>query len=337
MNDDLLVKYMAGEADEHERGLVEAWLRQNDENARIYRRLELIWNGSAELVPEETPDEEIAWERFRERLKQADQPEMAPAPVETGVARPGTELNDEPGLPSRNWLAVAAVLTLLLVAGGIAEYLGGFWSGRTMTLHAEQVTADATLPDGTEVVLNRNSVLSYPGGFKGTTRAVTLSGEAFFDVEPDQDRPFVITVGGLEVEVTGTSFNVKSRQDLTEVIVETGSVQVRRGDEMISLQSGEKAVSASDSKLKKTPARNTLYQYYRTREFVCKGTPLQELVDVLNEAYSVHILVPDTALQQQPLTAIFRREESPDQIVKALAETFALTVRHEGEQIILER
>lgn len=69
------------------------------------------------------------------------------------------------------------------------------------------------LPDGTKVWLNAASSLKYPARFSGNTRTVELSGEGFFEIEPDKKRPFKVLSGGQEVVALGTSFNVLAYPD----------------------------------------------------------------------------------------------------------------------------
>lgn len=321
MNDDLLVKYLTGDANERERRRVEDWRQHSEKNARHFRQMARIWTESRKLAPENTVDEDAAWERFRERVKQQE------------------AAHHLPQVPyAKRWLRVAAVLALLVVAGWAVRYLlQEQGTPRMVKLASEREVREATLPDGSVVTLNKNSTLSYPRKFSGAERPVVLQGEAFFSIERDKDKPFIITVNDLKVQVTGTAFNVKSRDGITEVIVETGSVKVSRGKEEIALQPGEKTVSAEGEALIKEPARNTLYKYYRTKEFVCDGTPLQELASTLNEAYGTRIVIPDTALRQASITTVFQSDESLDQILKVISRTFDITVRYQGEQIILER
>src|SRR3546814_16186099 len=126
MNDDLLVKYLAGEAEEHERRRIADWLR-DEKNAAHFRQLEQIWNGSRELAPSDAPDAEEAWERFKVR-------------------------KDLPGGPQerslRDWLPVAAVLALLLVAGGVSGYAGGFLCWLMVGVNSEHTVMTLTLVVG---------------------------------------------------------------------------------------------------------------------------------------------------------------------------------------------
>ncbi|RYE12086.1 MAG: hypothetical protein EOP51_32185, partial [Sphingobacteriales bacterium] len=68
------------------------------------------------------------------------------------------------------------------------------------------------LNDGTRVKLNTGSKLRYPAAFTGSTRQVTLQGEAWFEVAPDASRPFIITAGASRVRVLGTRFNINMKQ-----------------------------------------------------------------------------------------------------------------------------
>lgn len=337
MNDDLLAKYLAGEAGPGERLRVEEWLRQDEEHLRYYRGFEAIWNQSGAMASGGAADEQAAWERFKKRVSQAKG--GAPGP-ETPA---GQEIPAGPGtpagarLPGRSWLRVAATLALLVSAGWLGWYLLRGMNGSGMTVLASGDTVkEVQLSDGSLVTLNKNSRLSYPRGFGDGDRLVTLSGEAFFEVAHRDHQAFIIDVNDLEVRVTGTSFNVKGRDGNTEVIVETGSVSVSSGEGEVALRPGEKVSSIAGGELSKEQTGSALYKYYRTNKFVCQATPLRELADVLSEAYGVNIVVPDETLQQLPITTVFD-DQSLDSILEVIGETFDISIQHEEKQIVLKR
>lgn len=89
------------------------------------------------------------------------------------------------------------------------------------------------LGDGTEITLNAESSIRFPKIFEGETREVFLEGEAFFDVYPDKERPFIITSDKLQTTVLGTSFNVRSYKDENNISVAvlSGKVKVKAIDE----------------------------------------------------------------------------------------------------------
>ncbi|WPP49761.1 FecR family protein [Catalinimonas niigatensis] len=89
------------------------------------------------------------------------------------------------------------------------------------------------LTDGTRVVLNAESKLTFPEHFSDTLRVVYLSGEAFFEVEEDKNRPFVVQTSNIHIQVLGTSFNLHAYEEdsLTQVALLEGKVSVQSAQE----------------------------------------------------------------------------------------------------------
>jgi ferric-dicitrate binding protein FerR (iron transport regulator) len=317
INDDLLVKYLLGEATEEERLQVEAWMASDAANKKQYEDFKTIWEESKQLAAVSTVDENAAWQRFRQRVQQ--QKEKA------AVRR----------IRPAAWLRIAALFSVIAGAGYFGYKLLSEKPVETIVVASNQAALVDTLPDGSVVTLNKNSQLDYPSKFKGETRTISLKGEAFFNVTPNKEKPFIIHVNDITVRVVGTSFNVKSVNGITEVIVETGIVQVIRNNKMVELRPNEKAkVTQQDSVLKKEAEQDKLYNYYRSKEFVCDGTPLWKLVEVVNEAYDVHIEIENPKLRSEPLTVTFNNE-SLDQILDVIEKTFNITAIKEKDRIIL--
>jgi ferric-dicitrate binding protein FerR (iron transport regulator) len=134
----------------------------------------------------------------------------------------------------------------------------------------------------------------------------------------------------------GTSFNVRSVKGVTEVIVETGIVQVTRKNETVELRPEEKIkVSESDLVLIKEKEEEKLYNYYLTKEFVCDDTPLWKLVEVLNEAYDTSIVIENKELRNLKLNTTFVNE-SLDNVLDIASLTFGFTVTKENGRYILK-
>ena len=142
----------------------------------------------------------------------------------------------------------------------------------------------------------------------------------------------------MQVTVVGTSFNIKSENGNTEVVVETGIVRVTRSGKTVELVAGEKIViHPGDSVAAKEAVTDKLYNYYRSKEFVCDDTPLWKLVQVINEAYDVNIVIGRKELNDLTLTTTFNNE-SLDQILEVIRLSFddiTITKKEDG-QIILQ-
>ena len=311
--EDLLVKYLLKEASENEIQQVEQWIAESEANKKHFEQLQHILDASEHLIATSSVKEEEAWDRLQQRIHNAES-KKAKVFSWKKVA-----------------LRIAAGLFLLITAGIIYTT----WNHQLQTLASNDKILTDTLSDGTIVTLNKNSTLSYPRKFSGETRSVTLKGEAFFDVAADKQHPFIIDANQSKIKVVGTSFNVNTSPTKTEVIVTTGVVEVSKNDDRVVLHPNEKALVTNDKgTVLKQLNNDQLYNYYYSKEFVCNGTPLYKLVDVLSQAYGKEIVIANQNLTNLPLTATFRNE-SLDDVLTVVSETFNIAVTKENGQIIL--
>jgi ferric-dicitrate binding protein FerR (iron transport regulator) len=209
-------------------------------------------------------------------------------------------------------------------------------NSKQMTVLAQQAVLNHTLSDGSVVTINKGSSISYNSKFKGDTRKVELKGQAFFNVTPNKKKPFIVFVGDVEVTVVGTSFNISVSHGVTEVVVETGIVKVTKAGRTVELRPNEKLETYSkDTVMKKGQVTDKLYNYYRTKQFVCDDTPLWKLVEVLNEAYDSNIVFGDPVIRNLTINTTFDNE-SLDQVLNVIKETFNITVTKERKTITVK-
>lgn len=121
---------------------------------------------------------------------------------------------------------------------------------------------EVKLPDGTLVILNADSKLSYPDNFLGNTREVTLQGEAFFKVTENKQKPFIIHSKAMDIKVLGTVFNVKAYpgESTSEATLIKGSIEVtlkNRTNEKIMLKPSEKITVSNIAEAVKPSLKQT--------------------------------------------------------------------------------
>ncbi|QNF34794.1 FecR domain-containing protein [Adhaeribacter swui] len=330
MNDELLTKYLLGETTPEENTNITQWLALSEDNKKKFAHFKLIWDTSKQLALKSTVNEHEAWQRFKQKRAQQEPPEAVIRPIAV------------PKTSSFNWLQVAAVI-LFVSVGAWATYL--MFSRQNQVSYAQinlkttQNTLIDTLPDGSVITLNKNSQFSYPEQFTGNSREVALlEGEAFFNVTPDKAKPFRVKVNEVTVQVVGTSFNVKTSPQATEVIVETGKVQVSKQAQAVSLTPKEMVVvHAGEAKLIKAKTTDQLYTYYRSKKFIANNTPLWRLIEVMNEAYNANIVIARKELRDVPLTSTFIFEnQSLQDNLNVISQTVGLQVEKRGDEIILK-
>ena len=318
MQDDLLTRYLLGEASPEEIEQVERWRKTDGACNKRFEEFRLLWETSKGLMNIQADDAQASLSRFRENAKARNN-------HNTRMIRLKKQ---------RSWIAIAA--SILLIAGG-----GWFYKLNYTVTNLQLITQGETrttnLADGSVITLNRMSLFEYPSAFKGNQRLVQLkSGEAFFNIAHDKSKPFIISTGNILIKVVGTSFNVKNKKGDLEVIVESGIVKISRDGQAINLRRGEKAIiKTTSATLQKERNTDQLYTYYRSKEFVAEDTPLWRVVEVLNEAYDSHIVIERKDLYNLPLNTTFKNE-SLDKILDVISRTFKITVEKRHKAIILK-
>lgn len=316
----MLVKYLLDETSAAEEQAVKAWIDADASHKKYFEQLRLIWDTSKQMALQSAIDEHKAWERFRGR-----------------VAKGGSSTTTHTPKKQLTWTRIAAAIVFLAGIALIGYVLTNSQSTpKEIALTSRQTTLKDTLPDGTILTLNKNTTLTYPERFHGSKRAVKLEGEAFFDVAHDKTKPFTVQVKDVTVMVVGTSFNIKDEKDSTGIVVETGIVQVIHHAGTIELRAGERITIAVNGQPGiKEKVTDKLYNYYRSREFVCEDTPLWKLIQVVNEAYNTNIIIGNEALRNLPINTTFNNE-SLDQVLNVISLTFNIKIIKQDNKIILQ-
>lgn len=201
--------------------------------------------------------------------------------------------------------AAAIVVPLLFL-------LGQFWYiDQRIDLFADAGYEEVYVPkgermqlifqDGSKAILNADSRIRYPRKFGFSERKVELEGEAFFEVAPNRDRPFLVDLKDMEVKVLGTTFDVKAYISDPEIFVslETGKVTLSdRRRSFAYLKPGEKATYNRKTGVCKIsrPEQIESGSAWKTNRIVFDNTPLAEVVAALSRKFDVEFAVADSSL-----------------------------------------
>jgi transmembrane sensor len=315
--DELLTKYMLGEASPQESEIIDRWITSSDANQKYFNHFKLIWESSKSLKIESHLDPDESWKDFQ-LLTRA-------VPPRATVMRP---LN--------SWIKIAA-LWLLVCACGIWSYYQ-YSKPVMLTLQTGNHPASYTLSDNSKITLNMNSELTYPEKFRGDTREISLSkGEGFFEISPDKSKPFLVQVKDITVRVVGTAFNIKRTRLNTEVIVESGLVEVIREKSAVKLKPAEKVtINNTSGEFSRATSKDELYNYYRTNKFIANNTPLNRIAEVFNEVYHVNIIIKDKELGEKTLNTTFRNGPL-EKNLSVIRETLNVRIDRKGNTIIIQK
>ena len=242
----------------------------------------------------------------------------------------------------------AAIIVVAMLLGTVGYFIG--FKNLTPNVQSEivsgenQILNEFLLPDGSMVALNTKSKLIFPSKFNNNVREVTIIGEAFFDVKPNPEKPFIINAGNAQIKVLGTSFNVCAypETETVEVIVKTGKVQViSKVEDLIAenpkvfLAPGEKGTLFNvNNVLSKSTNANPNFLAWKTHDLIFNKIPLNEVIRCLEKVYHIEIQVKEAELNDLLLTAHFDKKPI-DFVLDVVRLTFNLELSGENELFTL--
>jgi transmembrane sensor len=203
----------------------------------------------------------------------------------------------------RVWYAAAAILIISLA---FALSLILYSPGKSqLATNYGQVKKDR-LPDGTEVILNAHSTITYGKQWKnGTAREVWIKGEAFFHVKktPDRDK-FIVHTDAFDIEVTGTSFNVINLNGKSSIVLKEGSVKIHRpGEAEILMKPGDFVEFRNEQIEKKTVTKED-YLAWTDNKLVFDNASLTDVANIIKDHYGVEVKLRGNNIARETITGI---------------------------------
>ena len=269
---------------------------------------------------------------------------------------------------NNNWLrSIAAVLVFGLLASWAYSHL--FIPNNSTQIYNELIHDNdeglveqinnsnkpqiITLSDGSSVLLQPKSRLSYPKIFSGNERRVYLSGEGFFEISKNPEKPFLVFANEIITKVVGTSFRISafSNEPNVEVLVRTGKVKVQSNEMVLSSNKKEEITllpnealrfsrkSSTFDKITDITKDETLIHSVRTIEqlsFDFTDIPVSQIFKTIEQAYLVNIEFPKDKLKDCHLTSSLNDQPLPQKlkiICKALGNNTSYEMN--GNQIII--
>ena len=309
---ELLALYLSGEADEEQRGAVEAWAAEAPANADELRRMRELWDLGGQAVDVPEVDVEAAWVRLEARIADAEgKGRVRSIGVRTWP----------------RWLSAAAMVAMLVLA---ARW---FFQPISTTYLAQAQPEQILLADSSRTVLFPGSTLKET---MGKQRAMQLEGRAYFEVRRDERRPFTVEAGDLQVTVLGTAFEVADYDTaaFATVRVRTGHVRVVAGTDTVELLAGDHLRYDKQRHLlerRPTPPM----EVYGLRVLKFEGAPMARVVEQLENLYQVRITMGNERIADCRLTAEFNDEPIAG-ILEVIAQTFGLQVTKDAGSFKLE-
>ena len=197
------------------------------------------------------------------------------------------------------------------------------------------------LADGTLVYLNSATRMKYPVKFDEKERKVYLSGEAYFEVAKDPERPFFVEMEGVEVRVYGTSFNVNTHQEgnIQNVLVK-GSIGVKvlssgmesmiRPGQMAEFKQGNTKVDVKDVNV-------AVYTDWKDGIFRFENQRLEDILTVLSNWYDVDVFYQTAFVKELHFSGYMERYKDVSVILEAITLSTGVTFSIQGKTIVVSK
>ena len=173
------------------------------------------------------------------------------------------------------------------------------------------------LPDGTSVMLNAASSLKYPAVFTGKERVVELTGEAYFDVSPNRNMPFIVKSTGQQVKVLGTHFNINAYEDEAGIVttLEEGVVSIFGGGEVVTIKPGQQTFLQADKSLRVAEANLKTALAWKNNKMTFKNTGIAEIMRQISRWYNIKVEYQG-AIPEDTITGTISRSSDLSSVLK---------------------
>jgi transmembrane sensor len=320
----IIAKQLMQQASPDELQELQNWLQADADHQRQYDELVAIWQNSGRLLNANAPgfDTHSAWLKIENQIKRS------PAVETTKTSAPVISLI---------YIKRAAIAVVLLTAISLTTW---WYFSRTQwqTFTASAGNQVLHLPDQSIVHVRKGSAIRFPKKFTDRERQVELTGEAFFEVQHNEQQPFRIATAHSAIRVLGTSFLVHTNETADEVVVVTGQVQVQdknRNNNQVIVPAGQRIVLQQHQFIQQ-PVTDSNFIAWRTGHLDFEHTPLQKVLEDVAHYYDETIeLDPGVPPSAASHGMTLRFENQPlEQALEEIRLITGLALKKENGKII---
>lgn len=197
-----------------------------------------------------------------------------------------------------------------------------------------------TLNDGTRVWLNALSELSYPEYFSGEKREVTLTGEAYFEVMPDHTHPFIVHTADMNLEVLGTSFNIRAygEEDCLTTTLASGKIRQlypASGDTLLLFPNEQSVYDKKQQRLQVQEADLTAALAWKEGRILLRNSTLDEIFRELNRWYDFEVSYQNERLKNMRFYLNIDRYANVESVLEKLQRTGGIQFIIQGKKIMV--
>lgn len=316
--DHIIAKVLSGEScSSEELLLLSEWLGEDKRRKAEFMQLASYWDAEVTLQ-KCLNSSDLAFEKLSKR-------------IEDTVSKK-TVRRIKPKL-----FLVAASLTLAIVISSFL-YLMDSHGVETYTYVTQNNHSEFYLNDGTHVVLNKNSKLTYTDKYGESVRCVELEGEGYFDVKKNAEKPFIVRTNAGEITVLGTVFNVKS-YDVDSCFTATliqGSIRFETPSQSVLLSPDQQlTLNKSSAKIEVRTVNADVYTAWKDGLLKYRSISLAELLKRMEAVYNVAIILKEHKIGETIVSGSFVQDDSIDNVLSVIQKNLSFKWRKQNDTIII--
>jgi len=313
IDEQILLSILNQKASEQEIETFEKWMASNPENKESFEKMRKIWEKSEEIEIFNQIDVEADWKLVK--AKTAPKAKVRKLSV---------------------YIRYAASIVILISLSFAFLYQTTPGFGKLAQQKTKLKKDQVLLADGTQVHLNQNSRLVYPNQFNSKTRNVILEGEAYFEVEKNPSKPFIITSGNAIIEVLGTAFNVRNdEKGRTIVTVNSGKVSLtdQKTKKVVFLTKGEKGI-LHDSTITESVNDEPNFDTWKTGVLRFRKTPMPLVFKYIEDYYGIKITNKCERIDTLNFSSTFNNQRI-NSVISELELQLNITTVKRGKHLII--
>ena len=316
--DHIIAKVLSGESClSEELLLLSEWLNEDEKRKSEFMQLASYWDAEVTLQ-KSLNSSDLAFEKLSKRIK------------ESAKKKPVRRFNPKIFL-------VAASLALAVVVYSLVYFMH---SDKVMlyTYMTQNNHSEFYLADGTHVILNKNSKLTYTGEYGKSIRRVELEGEGYFDVKKNPGQPFIVHTGAGEITVLGTVFNVKS-YDADSCFMATlveGSIRFETHSQSVLLSPDQQlTMNKSSAEIEVAAVNADVYTAWKDGLLKYRSITLAELLKRMEAVYNVSILLEERNIGQTIVSGSFVQDDSIENVLGIIQKNISFKWRKQKNAIVI--
>jgi transmembrane sensor len=325
--EELYLRHLNGEQlDEEEMAMVQEWLAKDKKNKDYLEQLHKAAKANTLSEQFRSVDVDENWNRYKDTITRKTKER-----IDYSFSR-----NFRPNL-----LRIAAVIILVAASAAIIYLLRSGQDYSIQQVSSVSQHTEIRLSDGSTILLNRGSVLTYPKVLRRKRREVELAGEAYFNIIHKEKVPFYVYINDLAVQVLGTTFSIKETESGNTIVnVLSGKVAFYEKDStnnLIQIEVGQKGIfNNSTGKFKQDWLDEDSTFFWNQGKLIFKNQSLAAVFKELEEVFSKSFIITDPEILRNKLTSKCEGLEL-DEILDEMSILFNIQYNIKGDTVYIQK